>query len=276
MQQPIPVLTPAAIAAAAVLCAMLTAPVSAIAATPAKAAAAKPAPRMARLAGIWDMQGYKSSRSFTARQRVATDVKGAPPPLQPWAAEILEKRLREADDEGRIYANNAAKCLPQGLPYMIFAAVDGPIQIIEEPDQVTILSTEMSEHWLIFLNAKHPADFAPNYHGHSVGHWEGDTLVVDTIGLAGDKTTIDQVGTPHSDDLHLVTRMRRSGLDDLSIRMTITDPKAFTRPFERQVTYRRAPPGIKIEEYVCESLRNAPDASGFQSFVHERTPRPTR
>ena len=226
-----------------------------------------PAPVHHSIVGVWNMnlQTYRSSTRYSARERVATDINGNQPPLQPWAATLLEKRLREAD-EGRIFANNAARCLPQGLPYMIFAPVDGPMQIIESDQQITILSTEMSEQWLIYLNAQHPKDVDPNYHGDSVGHWEGDTLVIDTIGLAGDKTTIDQVGTPHSDELHLVTRMRTIDDDHLEIRVTLDDPKAFTHSWERKIVLNRAKPGTRVEEYVCENMRNAPDEHGYQTF----------
>ena len=124
----------------------------------------------------------------------------------------------------------------------------------------------MAEHWLVYLNVRHPADVDPSFHGDSVGHWEGDTLVVDTVGLAGDKTTLDQVGTPHSDELHVVTRLRRNGPDELEIRVRMEDPKTFTRPFERRVVYRRAAPGVRLEEYVCENQANPPDAQGYQGF----------
>ncbi|MDP9082543.1 MAG: hypothetical protein M3N50_02075 [Pseudomonadota bacterium] len=212
-----------------------------------------------------DLHVYRSSMEFSARERVATDVDGNPPPLRPWAKRVLEKRLSEAE-KGKIFANNAARCLPQGIPYMLFAAVDGPIQILENPGQVTVLATEMSEHWLIYLNTDHLKPFYPNYHGDSVGHWEGGTLVVDTVGLSGNKTTIDQVGTPHTDALHVITRIKRIDRDNLEVRVLLDDPKTFTHPWERKVMYKRAAPAMRIDEYVCDSNRNAPDAHGFQGF----------
>lgn len=219
------------------------------------------------LAGVWvmDHYGYRSSMEFTARERVAMDIDGHPAPLQPWAQAILETRLKDADD-GKIFANNAAKCLPQGVPYIVFGAVDGPIQILESPGQITLVSTEMSENWFIYVGAKHPQNFYPNYHGDSVAHWEGNVLVIDTIGLSGDKTPIDQVGTPHTDDLHVVTRVRKVDPDTLEFRVTYDDKKTFTRPWERKVIYHRAAPGTRIDEYVCEADRNAPDEHGFQTF----------
>jgi hypothetical protein len=216
-------------------------------------------------AGVWNMGSYRSSTIYSTRERVATDINGNPPPLQPWAAALLEKRLKDAD-EGRIFANNGSRCLPQGLPQMMFEAVNGPIQIFQSDQQITILSEEMSELWMIYLNAQHPKELDPNYHGDSVAHWEGDTLVIDTIGFDADKTTIDQVGTPHSDALHLITRLRAIDKDHLEFHFTIDDPKAFTHSWERKIIYNRTKPGTRVEEYVCENLRNGPDANGFQDF----------
>jgi hypothetical protein len=225
------------------------------------------APAQARhsIVGVWNMGSYRSSTIYSARERIATDINGAPAPLQPWAAALLEKRLKD-EEAGRIFANNTSKCLPQGLPQMVFAAVNGPIQIIESDQQITIISEEMNELWMIYLNAEHPKDIDPNYHGDSVAHWEGDTLVIDTIGFDADKTTLDQVGTPHSDQLHLITRMRTIDKDHLEIRVTLDDPKAFTHSWDRKIIYNRAKPGTRVEEYVCENLRNGPDQNGFQSF----------
>jgi hypothetical protein len=90
--------------------------------------------------------------------------------------------------------------------------------------------------------------------------------VVDTVGLSGDKTTIDQVGTPHSDALHLVTRIRRPDPDTLEFVVTIDDPVTFTRPWDRRVVYKRAPPGSRVEEWVCDNARNMPGGAGFQTF----------
>ena len=232
------------------------------------AAAAAEAGPLPKLAGVWDMdhKNYKSSTRFSAKERIGIDVDGKAPPLQPWAQQLLDKRVNDADQNDKIFANNAAKCLPQGIPYMLFAAVDGPIQILENGDQITILSTEMNEQWLVYVGGQHKKSPDPSYHGDSVAHWEGDTLIIDTIGIGADKTTIDQVGTPHSDDLHVVTRIHRTGPDDLEVRILLDDPKAFLRPWERSVMYHRAKPGARIDEYVCENTANGPDASGFQGF----------
>ena len=219
------------------------------------------------LDGIWDMLGHRSSQKYTAAGRAAVTVDGKLPPLNAQAKALFDKRIKDADEGGKLFANNAARCLPQGLPFMPFAQVDGPIQIIVKKDQVTIITTELSERWLISMNTKHTPNFDNNqYHGESVGHWEGNTLVVDTIGVSGDKTTIDQVGMPHSDDMHLITRMRQTDKNTLEMLMTVDDPKTFTRPWDQKVVYKRAPPDEAITDWACENQRNAPGSDGYQSI----------
>jgi len=218
------------------------------------------------ISGVWNMQGYLSSSIYPVRQRVAKTMEGQLPPLLPAAAALLEKRVSDAEHD-QPFANTASLCLPQGVPYMIHAAVDGPLQILETPGQVTIISTAYNEMWLIYLNAKHPGpdDLEPTYHGDSIGHWEGDTLVIDTVGL-NTKTTLDQVGMPHSEDLHVITRVRRTDAKTLEFLVTVDDPKTFSKPWTRRQIYKKAPDDARVEESVCENNRNGVDASGHQSL----------
>ena len=110
------------------------------------------------------------------------------------------------------------------------------------------------------MNAKHPGKFEPTFMGHSVGHWEGDTLVVDTIGMIK-QTQIDEAGTLHSDQLHVVERIRKVQ-DTLEVLFTIEDPKAFTKPWTA-VRIWKWRPDIRFIEYICEeNNRNASDANG--------------
>ena len=218
------------------------------------------------ISGLWDMQGYASSSTNPPRARVARTIEGKLPPLLPGPAAILEKRLVDADND-KPFPNTASQCLPQGVPYMIFAAVGGPLQILETQGQVTFISDAYNEMWLVYLSGKHPAkdDLEPTYHGDSIGHWEGDTLVIDTVGL-NTKTTLDQVGMPHSEDLHVITRVRRTDPKTLEFRVTIDDPKTFSAPWDRRVIYKMAAQDDRISEVVCENQRNAPGRDGYQSI----------
>jgi hypothetical protein len=163
-----------------------------------------------------------------------------------------------------VFANTVAQCLPGGIQQMLFGAAY-PIQVFETSGQVAMLFEEQNHFRNIFLNSKHPDDPDPSYMGHSVGHWEGDTLVVDTIGL-NDKTTLDMVGTPHTEALHVVERYRRIAQDRLEVRVTIEDKGTFSKPWEARTTWKAAAPGTQVSEYICENNRNAPDASGFTGF----------
>jgi hypothetical protein len=227
-------------------------------------AAAASAPKgPGSLNGIWVNAEYKYTGGFTARQRAMHTIDGALPPLQPWANALLEKRIAEAD-QGVIFANTISQCLPGGIPQMMFGA-SYPIQIIESPEQVTLLFEEQNHFRVIHLDGTHPADPDPGYMGHSIGHWEGDTLVVDTIGL-NERTTLDMIGTPHTEALHVIERYRRIGDDRLEIRVRLEDPGAFTRPWDAKITYKPARAGTQIGEYICENNRNSADAEGHTTF----------
>jgi hypothetical protein len=218
------------------------------------------------LAGIWLNVGYKGSSRYSERERVLLTVDGKFPPMLPWASELLDKRIKDSE-AGHPFANTLALCLPGGVPLMLFGALI-PIQILETPGQVTMLFMEGNRHRVIPLDASHPQDVDPSYMGDAVGRWEGDTLVVDTVGFKL-RTTLDQIGMPHTEKLHIVERYRRIAKDSLEIRLTIEDPGTFTQPWEAKVTYKLAPPGTRMEEDICENNRNQPDEqgrSGFQRF----------
>jgi hypothetical protein len=103
----------------------------------------------------------------------------------------------------------------------------------------------------IFMDGrKHPEDPSPTWYGHSIGRWEGDTLVVDTVGL-NDKFWLDAGGTPHTEQLHLVERYRRTDFTTLRRDVTVEDPGAFTRPFTVTFTAKLGTPDSEILEYIC-------------------------
>ena len=103
----------------------------------------------------------------------------------------------------------------------------------------------------IFMDGrKHPEDPSPTWYGHSVGRWDGDTLVVDTIGL-NDKFWLDSGGTPHTEKLHLIERWTRTDFNTLRRVVTIDDPGTFTKPFTVEFTAKLSVPGSEIMEYIC-------------------------
>ena len=223
------------------------------AARKAPAAVRAPVPRgPGSLSGIWTNITYKPSSAYNPREAVLMTADGKLPPLQPWAADLLQKRLKDSE-AGHPFPNTKSQCLPSGVPQLMFGPRT-PMQILETPGQVTILIEEFNNFRIILLGARHEDDPDPSIMGDSVGHWEGDTLVVDTIGLS-DRTVLDVPGTPHSDQLHVVERFRRVAKDRLEVSVTLDDPKTFTRPWTAKTAF--APMGVpRITEYYCENQRN--------------------
>jgi hypothetical protein len=136
-----------------------------------------------------------------------------------------------------------------------------PVEFVETPDQKQI--TELKEYFDVFrvihMDAKHPDNPKPTFMGNEVGHWENGTLVVDTVGVS---TLSDGVrGLPHSPDMHIVERIRFTGLV-LEDQVTIDDTKVFTKPWSYTTYLKRAPAGMRIREWVCVNNRNGPDETG--------------
>jgi hypothetical protein len=116
----------------------------------------------------------------------------------------------------------------------------------------------------IFMDGrKHPVDPSPTWYGHSIGHWEGPTLVVDTIGL-NDKFWLDGSGIQHTEQLHLVERWTRTDYSTMKREVTIDDPGAFTRPFNVTYTARLGTPESEILEYICIENNQYGLAQGIQ------------
>jgi hypothetical protein len=198
----------------------------------------------------------------------------ANPILQPWAAEIVKKD-GELSKAGIVYPNPASQCWPEPLPFIYknFA-----IQLLQQPDKITILYDQDHEVRRVRLNQAHPAHVTPSWHGDSVGHYEGETLVVDTVGQkSGRFAMLDLYGTPYTSALHVVERyslidyeMAKDGLERdrkenfragagtidrlyrgkyLQVRYTVEDKGTFTTPWSGTVTYGRG--STQWPETVC-------------------------
>ena len=180
---------------------------------------------------------------------------GVTPPLKPEYLRILERRIR-AKNRGTPEADASTDCRPHGMPRLMESPY--PIRFIQTPGQVTLLHEVAHNVRRIHLDTEHPKNLKTSYLGHSVGHWEGDTLVVDTRGL-NDKTFVDDEGTSHSEQLQVVERMRKiNGGKELEVVITVTDPVTLTEPYSYTRTYKWRP-DVRPAEYVCEeNNRNAP------------------
>jgi hypothetical protein len=211
---------------------------AALAAEPAKHAPAD-------FAGVWmAKQGSVIIRKTS---------EGFPPPFQPWAREQFDK-VQALEKAGKPIADNVTNCTPHGLPRIMGAPF--PIQIVVTPKIVFLLHEAHHVIRFVYMDEQHPKRLDPTYMGHSVGHWDGDALVIDTIGF-NTKTVIDREGIVHSDALHVIERLSLSpDGKQMSDLITVDDPKAFTKPWSYTVAFNRRP-DIRIMEYVCDNNEDA-------------------
>jgi hypothetical protein len=188
--------------------------------------------------------------------------KGRPQNLPPLTEEYLAKYdvVAKSRTAGLSEYDSSAKCLPPGMPFMM-GMVYG-MEIMQTRDRITIFSEWMDALRRIYIDGRKPMQKHlddPTFAGYSTGHWEGDTLVVETVAIRPDGQ-LDGLGSPHSDQTTVTERIRFVGPGLLEDRMTVKDPKAFTRPWESTRTYRRAsPPNDELREFACaEGLVLAP------------------
>ena len=165
------------------------------------------------------------------------------------AFDAKRKTINAALDDPTLY------CLLPGVPRI--ATMPMPLEIVQTPKQVTILY-EAFRAWRripIREDLKHPDDLVPTWMGDSVGRWEGDTFVVDTIGF-NDKTWIAGGGSIHSENLHVVERYTLNDDNSLTMQVMAEDPDALEKPYYTGATFRR-PIDVRVEEYEC--IENNPD-----------------
>ena len=168
--------------------------------------------------------------------------------------------IREADARGEPLATSATFCLPQGMPSMMGGGGPFPMEILVSEGQVTIIQEAYNQVRRIYLDRPQlPLDeIEPGFYGRSVGHWEGDTLVVDTIGV---KESVEFRNVPHTLDMRITERIRLAEPDVLIDEITIEDPAVLTEPWHMTFTFSRLD-DYEMMEYVCEDNREYADESG--------------
>lgn len=221
-----------------------------------------PTPRMPDgkpdLSGVWETAPPPRS----ARPVAAEGTGEAPPggsiffnagaqtpggaPYRPWAAELVKKRLADGSKD-----NPDAHCLPMGIMQM--TSHPYPRKILQTKDVVAVIyegsGTTVREIFMDGRPLPNPKDVEPWWNGYSVGHWEGDTLVAETVGLIDDGW-LDVQGSPLTSEGKLTERFRRTNFGTLEIAVTIDDPKAYTKPFTATVMNRLSP-DTQLIEFVC-------------------------
>ena len=210
------------------------------------------------LAGAWaPLQGGRGA-----------DPKIAPPPATPlvlkpeYKARYDAQRAADAEatKRGEPPATAAVLCTPYGMPRMLSIA-SYPVEFIQSPGQVTIITEAFSEVRRVYMDQPQlPIDeVPPGYYGHSVGRWEKDTLVIDTVGIK--ESIAGYQNMPHSDRMRITERIRLVTPDVLHNQVTIDDPVVLETPVTYTHAYRKLP-GYKMVEFVCENNREYIDAQG--------------
>jgi len=226
------------------------------------------------LSGVWDLRGTGGrggpGGGGGAKGKAPELPPGTPPnatfkdigsgfkeglPLLPWAADLLKARRSENSKD-----NPDAHCLPLGL--MQLHMHPQPRKIIQTPGLILILYEAQGGIRQIFTDGRPlPKDVEPWWYGYSIGHWEDDTLVVETTGFRND-VWLDIDGSPLTESGKMTERMKRLNYGTLQTDVTIEDPKAYTKPFTVRVTHRLLPDTDLIEFICTENDRSGPHLVG--------------
>jgi hypothetical protein len=219
------------------------------------------------------------------------------PILKPEAVEVVKKR-GEISLSGRAFPDPDNQCLRQPVPYIFW---NFEIQILQQPHQVTIVYPHDQDYRQVRLNQRHPAKVTPTSHGDSVGHYEGDTLVIDTVGIkVGPYTMIDRFGTPYTEALHVVERYRLIDFEaakeaqeraqkewprvgayavdpnykgkGVQLEFTVEDAGVFTTPWKAMITYLRAGHTDWQERICAENVQPYYAGGNYYSDKDARIP----
>jgi hypothetical protein len=195
------------------------------------------APKMSdgkpNLSGVWEQPNARGNGYY---------LKGIDIPWQPWA-----KALFDQNTANNLMDNPESKCLPRGTPK---ADAFDLHKIVQTAELIVILYEYDTTYRQIFTDGRElPKDPNPTWGGYSVGHWEGDTLVVESNGFNG-KAWLSGFGNPTTDAMHLTERMRRRDFGHMDIQLTIDDPKAYTKPWKAEL-HPELVPNTEIMEFVC-------------------------
>jgi hypothetical protein len=188
--------------------------------------------------GVW----YQDSNRFT--RDIAADIGADAVPYQPWAKKLADERATGAHSREDPDAN----CLPQGVPKISW--VPAPWKMVQTPGLIVVVYEAFTLWRQIFTDGRRLEDDpSPTWMGYSTGHWDGDTLVVDSRGFNG-KLWLDQLGKPTTEKLHVIERFKRTDYGHMTIEATIDDPGAYTKPWTVKTTYHLLP-DTELLEFIC-------------------------
>jgi hypothetical protein len=172
----------------------------------------------------------------------------ANPNLKPW----VKERMKNDNDEvlaGKVAFTAGSSCMPAGVPTFMAYGGPNPVYFLQTPKEVWMVYTGNQQVRRVYMDVPHSENPKPSWYGESVGHYEGDALVIDTVGL-NDKTMVYVYRTPHTEKLHVVERWRMT--DDgkmMEATFTVDDPDTFYQPWTGMRRYRRAQQ--EMPEDIC-------------------------
>jgi hypothetical protein len=209
------------------------------------------------LNGSWERWPSQSAGLGSDADAALVDPSAGHVPDPPLKAEYLDAWRAQRDETRRLTAqglppaNNYSSCIGDGMPAMMMAMF--PMEVLETPGQITIIQEAFNQVRRIYLDEDLPPaeDAEPLFAGHSVGHWEGDSLVVETVGV---KDYVEFRNVPHSPVMRITERIHLVGAGYMENEVTVVDPEYLTGPWVWTWAYKRWP-GYKIQEYVCENNR---------------------
>ena len=194
------------------------------------------------LSGLWGLPGY------TTKYLMNLAADGIEVPMLPRAAALYKERRESISRD-----HPTVRCLPHSL-----TELDGqpaPKKIFQAPGVLVILFENHHTFRQIFTDGRPlPKDRDPAWFGYSLGKWEGDTLVVDTVGFK-EKTWLDGNGHPHSDELHIIERFHRPDFGHMEVELTIDDPKTYARPWTVKLPWVFTP-DTDLLDYICENEKD--------------------
>jgi len=186
---------------------------------------------------------------------LAADLKPDEVPLQPWAEAVYKERI---ETNGKDHPG--VRCWPSGIPEKL--NIPDGLKVVQTPDLMLFLHESRTIYRQIFTDGRPlPKNAQPTWMGYSVGKWEGDTFVVETIGQNG-KTWLDMRGLPGTEELRVIERFTRPTIGHMDIDVTIDDPKAYTKPWSVKLSWTLLPDTDLIESICEENNKDLPHMVG--------------
>jgi hypothetical protein len=220
--------------------------------------------------GVWERRNehlVNNPKSYQAAATRNARIHIDQVPLQPWALALTNERHAIA-----LASEPYTRCKPAGGPRQFMSPYGLEILDVPALQRIYIFNISNAQSYrVVYMDGRsHPATPTPGYFGHSIGRWEGDTLVVDSVGYSED-FWMNRDALPHTSQLHLIERLTRTDFDTLNYEVTVEDPGAYTAPWTSGYTLGFTK-GAELFEYVCQENNLSPESMGGNSLVSPIVP----